>query len=49
MVLDRFGAHLEDQGDRFGCLTFGNELQNLTLPVGEFFQGRFLVGQVLNG
>ena len=41
MVFDGFGADLQDFGDAFGVLAFGNQLENLPLPARQLLEGDF--------
>ena len=49
MVFDGLGADLQDLGDLFGVLAFGDELEDLALPAGQLFERAFPVSNRLRG
>src|SRR5437867_1864297 len=47
MILDRFRADFQNQGDRLGGLAFGDQLKDLTLPSRQLFERTFCLGYLL--
>src|SRR5437879_13856938 len=49
MIFDSLGTYLEDQGNGFGSLTLGNQLENFALASGQFFEWVLSVSDFLQG